>query len=177
MAAAMRQRVPFRFSEDGDSDGRVLDEQEQEQVIDRLRQQNEDSHTVYCMGLQVVIGISLLMYPVPFANALLLLQFLVHGNLIIYCLPPKNLPQRIVSNTWLLRSLSLPLPLSHPVSIILPMVAPVYATLLGRGRVDVLWWSATGLLTVIVALATKWMKDAEKDVEELEKLRYRARGA
>ena len=71
----------------------------------------------------------------------------------------------------------LPLPLSHPVSVVLPMVAPVYAIILGHGRVDVLWWSATGFLTAIIAVATKWMKDAEKDVEDMEKLRYRARGA
>lgn len=57
------------------------------------------------------------------------------------------------------------------------MVAPVYSLFLGRGRVDVLWWSSSGFLTAIVALTTKWINDAAKDVEELEKLRYRARGA
>lgn len=35
---------------------------EQEEVIDRLRKQNEDSNTMYYMGLQVIIGLSLLMY-------------------------------------------------------------------------------------------------------------------
>ncbi len=115
--------------------------------------------------------------PVPLAYGLLLLQFLVHVNLSIYCLPHKHHLRRIVANTRLPRSLSLPLPLSHPVSISLPLVAPVYAILLGRGRVDVLWWSVTGFLAAVVALATKWMMDAEKDVEEMEKLRYRARGA
>ncbi|KAM5533471.1 hypothetical protein V8D89_012909 [Ganoderma adspersum] len=200
MTTAIRQRVPFRFSEDGDSDGRVLDEQEQEEVIDRLRKQNEDSNTVYYTGLQVVIGLSLLIHsvfalsstrlsplaplfpnlpsePVPFANALLLLQFLVHANLVVYCLPPKHHLRLKISNTRLPRSWSLPLPLSHPLSIVLPMVAPVYSLFLGRGTVDVLWWSATGFLTAVIALTTKWMKDAAKDVEELEKLRYRARGA
>ncbi|PIL22517.1 hypothetical protein GSI_15206 [Ganoderma sinense ZZ0214-1] len=55
------------------------------------------------------------------------------------------------------------------------MVAPVYSISIGRERVDILWWSTTGFLTVVIALTTKWMKDAEKDVEELEKLRYRSR--
>ena len=115
--------------------------------------------------------------PVPFTNGLLLLQYLVHANLILYCLPPKHHMRQMIPNESLPRSLSLPLPLSHPVSIILPVIAPAYAVLLGRGRADVLWWSAAGILTAVVALATKWMRDAEKDVEELEKLRYTARGA
>ena len=35
---------------------------EQEEVIDRLRKQHEESNTIYCTGLQVVIGLSLVMY-------------------------------------------------------------------------------------------------------------------
>ncbi|PIL22516.1 hypothetical protein GSI_15205 [Ganoderma sinense ZZ0214-1] len=61
MTTAVRQRVPFRFSEDGNLEGRTLDEQEQEEVIDRLRKQNEDSDTIYYTGLQVLIGLSLVM--------------------------------------------------------------------------------------------------------------------
>ena len=34
---------------------------EQEEVIDRLRKQNEDSNSIYYTGLQVIIGLSLLM--------------------------------------------------------------------------------------------------------------------
>ena len=98
-------------------------------------------------------------------------------NLSIYSLPSTHHLRRIAWNTCLPRPLFLPLPLSHPVSVVLPMVAPVYAIMLGRGRVDIFWWSATGFLTAIIALVTKWMKDAEKGVDELEKLRYRARGA
>ncbi|TBU28630.1 hypothetical protein BD311DRAFT_722194 [Dichomitus squalens] len=200
MTPAVRQRVPFRFSEDDDLDGHVLDEQEQEEVLDRLRKQNQNSNAVYYTGLQFVVSLSLLIHavftfsstkisplaplfpdspskPVPFTNALLLLQYMVHGNLILYCLPRKHHMRQMIPNASLPRSFSLPLPLSHPAAIVLPLIAPAYATFLGRGIVDVLWWSAAGILSLVVGLATKWMRDAEKDVEELDKLRYTARGA
>ena len=35
---------------------------EQEELIGRLRQESETSNSIYYMGLQVVIGLSLLMY-------------------------------------------------------------------------------------------------------------------
>ena len=115
--------------------------------------------------------------PVPFATALTLLQILLHAHLCLYCLPPSHSYRKLALNTFLPPSLALPLPLSHPAAIILPLLGPCYTLVLGRGRADVLWWGMPGILTALVALVTKWMRDGERDLEELEKLRYTARGA
>ena len=71
----------------------------------------------------------------------------------------------------------LPLPLSHPATILLPSIGPLYAFFLGRSWADVLWWGMPGILTALVALVQKWSLDGQKDLDELEKLRYTARGA
>ena len=78
MTAAVRQRVPFRFSEDDGQDGPILDDQgtctrpmshstsfhvslEQEEVLHNLRRTDQRSNAVYYVGLRVVIGLSLMM--------------------------------------------------------------------------------------------------------------------
>ncbi|KAI0712144.1 hypothetical protein C8Q76DRAFT_622003 [Earliella scabrosa] len=191
MATAVRQRVPFRFSEDDEQDGHILDEQEQEELIGRLRQESETSNSIYYMGLQVVLGLSLLIHlvflfsssklspleallpssspsqPVPLATGLTFLNILIHLHLALFTLPPTALPPH----------LKLPLPLSHPITVTVPAVAPAYALVLGRGQADVIWRAIPGILTVLVALVLKWIRDADRDLTELEKLKYNARGA
>lgn len=115
--------------------------------------------------------------PVPFATAFSLFQILLHAHLSLYCLPQSHSYRKLALNTLIPPSLALPLPLSHPAAIILPLVGPCYALVLGRGRADILWWGMPGILTALVALVTKWMRDGERDLEVLEKLRYTARGA
>ena len=78
MTTAVRQRVPFRFSEDDGQDGPILDDQgtctrpmshstsfhvslEQEEVLHNLRRTDQRSNAVYYVGLRVVIGLSLMM--------------------------------------------------------------------------------------------------------------------
>ncbi|EIW59236.1 uncharacterized protein TRAVEDRAFT_122460 [Trametes versicolor FP-101664 SS1] len=197
----MRQRVPFRFSEDEDQEDHILDEQEQEAVIDRLRQTSASSNAIYLLGLQAAIGLSFLLHalyafrspkrspfavlfpdvpseaPVPLASLLVLLQTAIQCNLSLNVLPPNHWLRHAVQTNALPPSFRPPIPLSHPVTIILPLVAPVYALLLGQGWIDVLWWSTAGILTGIVAVALQWMKEAEAALAELEKLRYVARGA
>lgn len=115
--------------------------------------------------------------PVPLAGLLLLLQTVIQCNLSLNVLPPSHWLRHAVQTNALPPSFRPPIPLFHPVTVILPLVAPVYALLLGQGWVDVLWWSTAGILTGIVAVALKWMKEEEVALAELEKLRYVARGA
>ncbi|KAI0770278.1 hypothetical protein C8Q74DRAFT_1274495 [Fomes fomentarius] len=201
MATAVRQRVPFRFSEEDQLDGHVLDEQEQEEVLVRLRQESEGSNTVYRIGLQILYGLSLLVHlvflfsstkvsplvalfpgssseAIPFPTGFTVLQLLIHLNLSLVVLPQNhNIRQILFLHPDLPYSLALPLPLSHPIAITLPTLAPATALVLGRGRADILWWTVPGVLMGITALILKWIKDEEKDLQGLEKLRYTARGA
>lgn len=113
----------------------------------------------------------------PLASLLVLIQTLIQCNLSLNVLPPDHLLRHAIQTNALPPAFRPPIPLSHPVTIILPLVAPMYALLLGQGWVDVLWWSTAGILTGIVAIALKWMKEEETALAELEKLRYVARGA
>ncbi|KAI0822311.1 hypothetical protein BC628DRAFT_1412417 [Trametes gibbosa] len=199
--AAIRQRVPFRFSEGEEQEDRILDEQEQEAVIDRLREKSASSNVVYRGGLQTAIALSFFLHvlyilrspthsplavvfpeapsgpPIPLAPLFALLQVAVHCNLSLNVLPPTHRIRQIVHARSLPPSLRPPIPLSHPATLLAPAIAPVYALLLGQGRADVLWWITTGALTTIVFLAMKWMKEEEEEITGLEKLRYTARGA
>ncbi|KAI9058389.1 hypothetical protein FKP32DRAFT_1614849 [Trametes sanguinea] len=199
MTTAVRQRTPFRFSEDDEQDDHVLDEQEQEKVIDRLRQQSANSNAMYSLGLQTVVGLSLLLHiiymlcssgesplavlfhnaplrsPMPLASVFALLQILIHCNLSLNALPSNHRLRRAVQRYH--PSTQLPVRLSHPLSIIAPTLAPLYAFLMGQDWVDVLWWSTTGCLTLLVAAVLRWMREEEQAIAELEKLRYDARGA
>lgn len=116
--------------------------------------------------------------PMPLASLFALLQVAIHCNLGLNVLPPTNRIRQVLHRTTSLPpSLRLPIPLSHPPVFLAPVIAPVYALLLGQGRVDVLWWTATAILTQIVVLAMKWMREEEEEIAGLEDLRYTARGA
>ncbi|RDX53279.1 hypothetical protein OH76DRAFT_1399166 [Lentinus brumalis] len=198
--ATIRQRAPFQFSEDDDTDVHILDEEEQEEVIEDLRKKNDDSNAVYLMGLQAVLALSLLLQlvylfkpnkispfavllpgstsePLPLANGLTILQILIHINLSLNCLPPNHPYRKLVPRSTLPGSLSIPLPLLHPVALALPVIAPFLALALGRGLADLVWWAEPGILLAIVAVVKKWIADGEKDIMKLERLRYEARGA
>ncbi|KAI0354992.1 hypothetical protein OH77DRAFT_1404123 [Trametes cingulata] len=200
-AAAIRQRVPFRYSEDGEQEGHVLNEQEQEEVIERLRQESAGSNAAYLVGLQAVIGLSFLLHllyiarsphhsplavlfpdaqtgrPLPLSTVLALLQLAIHCNLGLNVLSPDHPIRQAIQTSNLPPSFRPPIPLSHPASLIAPAVAPLYALLLGQGWVEVLWWSITGILSGIVGVSLKWIQEEEAQIKELERLRYNARGA
>ncbi|KAI0720457.1 hypothetical protein C8T65DRAFT_735794 [Cerioporus squamosus] len=199
-SGTVRQRATFRFSEDDETDVHILDEEEQEEVIEDLRKQNDDSNAVYLMGLQAVLALSLLLQlvylfnprkispfavlfpsstsePLPLATGLTILQILIHANLSLNCLPRNHSYRTSPPPSTFPGSLAIPLPLSHPVPIALPVIAPLLALLLGRGFADLVWWAEPGVLCAIVAVVKKWIADGEKDIMKLERLRYMARGA
>ncbi|KAH9922805.1 uncharacterized protein BXZ73DRAFT_91529 [Epithele typhae] len=154
MATAVRHRIPFRFSEDDGQDGPILDEQEQEELIENLRKADESSNLIYHVGLEAVIGLSLVLSRKVSPLAVLLPDSPVLA--IITAHPPSSISSY---HPWF------------------AAVGPAYALLLGRGLVDVLWWGVPAVITGVVAPVTKWVQDGEKDLQELEKLRYTARGA
>lgn len=75
---SLRQRVPFKFSDDGTEDDHILDEQgmqcvpislgeitnlsiEQEELIEKLRQQSDAATRQYTALVQIVIALSCLL--------------------------------------------------------------------------------------------------------------------
>ncbi|KAI0335871.1 hypothetical protein GY45DRAFT_1239731 [Cubamyces sp. BRFM 1775] len=195
----IRQRVPFRFSEEGDQDNHILDEQEQEELIDRLRQASSSSNAIYLWGLQAVVGLSILLHgmylfrsprqspfavfspnappeaPIPFATFLAFLQTAILCNLSLNLLPQSH-PIRHALRTDAL-PFQLPLQSSHLVALLAPGVAPACALLLGQSWVDTLWWCTAGIVMALVAIVLRWMREEENEIAELENLRYTARGA
>ncbi|KAI8969621.1 hypothetical protein BD414DRAFT_428225 [Trametes punicea] len=198
---ALRRRIPFRVSEDEPQDTHILDEQEQEGVIDLLREESASSNAFYLVSLQAVVVLSLLLHvlyvtrfpkpspiailfqdttvgpPVPLATAMAWLQIAIHCNLGMNLLHTDHPLRSALQIDALRPSLRLPLPLSHPATVLSPVLAPTYALLLGQDWIDVLWWSTAGLLTLLITVILRWIKEEEEEITELEKLRYTARGA
>ena len=113
--------------------------------------------------------------PVPLATLVAFLQIAILCNLSLNLLPQSH-PLRHALRTDAL-PFQLPLPLSHLVALLSPVLAPAYALLLGQSWVDTLWWSTTGIVVALVAVILRWMKEEENEIAELEHLRYTARGA
>ncbi|KAL1745123.1 hypothetical protein HDZ31DRAFT_82186 [Schizophyllum fasciatum] len=117
----VRRRVPFHFAEDSEAieaEERVLDEQEQEEVIDKLSRENELTILRTTRAALCLVTLSLLLHlyfitsqdspllailpptahapPLPFATALSLFNFFSHFILLLrlqprYAVPPSLL--------------------------------------------------------------------------------------
>ncbi|PCH40055.1 hypothetical protein WOLCODRAFT_162055, partial [Wolfiporia cocos MD-104 SS10] len=116
---SLRQRIPFRFSGDDNTDDaddtRILDEQEQEEVIAHLRAQSHASAQRDARLVQAVLALSCLLHimflldqthtsplyvlltahtppatSIPLAAPLTLLHVLLHVLLFLRLLPPTH---------------------------------------------------------------------------------------
>ncbi|THH27033.1 hypothetical protein EUX98_g7148 [Antrodiella citrinella] len=58
LAMSVRQRVPFKFSEEAVEDGVILDEQEQEELIQDLKKQSDVQNSQYLLLIQTVLALS-----------------------------------------------------------------------------------------------------------------------
>ena len=55
--------------------------------------------------------------------------------------------------------------------------APLLSVYSGRAWQTTVWWCIPGFLTYVVYAVHGWIRKADEDVSELEKLKYRAPGA
>jgi len=190
---SIRQRVPFRFSNNEEEDDRILDEQEQEELVQHLKEKAVAASNHYLLGIQVVIGLSCALHlififkqpkesplyallpdhtpspTIPLPTLFALLQILLQLHLILHALPPAH---------PILGPMSfLPLSLSHPVTLAATAVAPTFTLLLRHDWPDVAWWALTGSMTLLVFYVKKWIRQSEESVRELNGMRYDARGA
>ncbi|KZT73715.1 hypothetical protein DAEQUDRAFT_807930 [Daedalea quercina L-15889] len=200
---SVRQRIPFRFSENEPEDDHVLDEQEQEELIESLRSQSDTATMQYMLLGQVVLALSALLHLIyilkgdkisplyailpshpppfaiiPFANFFAMLNIALHANLSLLLLPFYNpIRQSLSSLPPPLEACSLPLPILHPLIAGLTVLTPTLALLRQCSWPDVAWWCATLAMSWFVYSLRSWTDQSAEEIRELERLRYDARGA
>ncbi|KAG9097090.1 hypothetical protein FRC06_007977 [Ceratobasidium sp. 370] len=196
MTSTVRQRKAFAFSEDGEiieDESRVLDEQEQEEIIDELRQaakRSNDNMTMAITGM-LVLGIVSQLYflstmlrgsqltplsplldtileprpLIPFASILTILHIGILALDIISLLPALSNLQKSIPTDF-----SRYAPLTT-------CLAPALAILSGRDVAQLAWWCVPAEITALVWVSRGWMAGAAEDIMELEQLRYDSKGA
>ncbi|EED82316.1 predicted protein [Postia placenta Mad-698-R] len=191
---SLRQRVPFKFSDDGTEDDHILDEQEQEELIEKLRQQSDAATRQYTALVQIVIALSCLLHiiylikrdkesplyallsydspseAIPLSTLFATMHILLHLNLGLLLLPSAHSAIRFLSSLppSLGRFTPLPVPVPHAITLITPALAPVLALLLMREWPEIVWWSITGGLTWFVYNVRRWVIENEEEIRELE---------
>lgn len=111
---------------------------------------------------------------VPFPNFFALLNLCLHNNLTFQ----KELPSYMIPDSWLpLFQRYLPLPIFHPVNVVLTLMAPTLALIRGGSWPDVAWWCVTPAMSWLVWYIQRWDAQASAELSGLERLRYNAKGA
>lgn len=110
---------------------------------------------------------------VPLPNLFALLNIILHNNLAIQ----DHLPSWIPNSYLPLVKRCFPIPLLHPLTIGLTLLAPVLALLRGGSWPDVAWWCITPVMSWIVWYTQRWHAQVNEELAALERLRYDAKGA
>lgn len=192
---ALRKRVPFAFkSEDGQEDQVVLDEQEQAQLVEEIKDHNAASNEHNRIALQVMLALSALLHfiywfsdrrspllavfppsphdqasanaPVPFSGVLTYVAILTHINLSLLVHP-----RHVVIAGWAIR------PIGFTETFVWSAICPVVTIYTGKAWQTTAWWCISAIMTSVVYIVHMWIQKTDKDVTELEDLRYRAPGA
>ncbi|KIK18391.1 hypothetical protein PISMIDRAFT_674952 [Pisolithus microcarpus 441] len=191
---ALRKRVPFEFkSEDGQDVQVVLDEQEQAQLVEEIKDRNATSNDHNRIALQVMLALSTLLHfiywlsdrrsplfaifppsshdpasnaPVPFSGILTYIAILTHVNLSLLVHP-----RHVVIAGWAIR------PIGFTETFAWSAICPVVTIYTGKAWQTTAWWCISTIMTIIVYVVHMWVKKADRDVMELENLQYRAPGA
>ncbi|KAK0487656.1 hypothetical protein IW261DRAFT_632773 [Armillaria novae-zelandiae] len=155
---SLRQRItrPFR-DDDEDDDNHIPDQQEQEELINKLRTENAQSDVQAIRTIQIVVVLSaiahllLLFTPAP---ALTLLVLLIHVNLILHI---HHVAQ-----------------VSYPLTYALSLVAPTLCLFLGS---PVAWWCVTPVIIFVVQSIQDGIDRGTESIAALEAMKYHALGA
>ena len=110
---------------------------------------------------------------VPLPNLFALLNIVLHNNLAFQDHLPSWIPHSCLS----LAKRCFPIPLLHPLTIGLTLLAPILALLRGGSWPDVVWWCITPGMSWIVWYIHRWYVQMNEELLALERLRYDAKGA
>ncbi|PVF99467.1 hypothetical protein CPB86DRAFT_813849 [Serendipita vermifera] len=180
-SAQLRQRNPFKFLNDlpeidQDNSDRVLDEQEQEQVIETLERDSEAISRRYRqLGLSVILFSTLwqLLYlirvigPSDGVTSLFgLLHLFLQGHLLC---------QLLRISTVKIGDLSI---MSTPPFLFqsLLLAYPIISVMLHK-EVDVPFVLVPGFASLVTWICLEAIDTAKKEIKELEELKYDAKGA
>lgn len=98
--------------------------------------------------------------------SLAVVSILAHAyfSLILYPRLLEKYPRFItVTNVWLIACAL--------------MAVPILGLLMGLEWKTVIWWCCTPSLGVVVLLVKHWIDQGQRDIQELERLKYPAKGA
>ncbi|KAG9007141.1 hypothetical protein FRB94_014614 [Tulasnella sp. JGI-2019a] len=200
----LRQRAPFRLvGEDEavdnmnpeDDERHILDEQEQEKVIQDLRQMSQKSDWIYVQALRMIM-LNSIMLQVVFLSSLVTYR---HSRTIPTPLSPffSTVPRPLIPiasgftflaitlhilDAFLISSSSCLTPILVAGGFSIPraalyLLAPFLSVLTGRDLPQTIWWAFPAVVAGLVILMQRWTSDNTRSVEELEGLRYNAPGA
>lgn len=109
--------------------------------------------------------------PIIAARLFALLQILIHVNLMILLTPTFDSPlHRLVKETAFL-------PLPVPWALGIAVSAPVFSLSGGKSWQQTGWWSVTVIITSLVWVMLRSIDENKEGLENLEKLKYDAKGA
>ncbi|KAF9450584.1 hypothetical protein P691DRAFT_665001 [Macrolepiota fuliginosa MF-IS2] len=191
----LRRRTTFKFSEQDEGDDRILDEQEQDELIQNLRKQNEQSTNQQLIFVRILVLLSALLqfihlltptktnplfviFPnetqlspptIPFATGFTIISLLIHLNLAILFHPDDVRTHLQLTHN--------PRPLSYGLLYALSAVSPTLSIFLQLPWQITVWWLLTSIIVFVVQTVMDTVESGSQSVSELESMRYVARGA
>ncbi|KAK0243997.1 hypothetical protein EDD85DRAFT_806406 [Armillaria nabsnona] len=155
---SLRRRITRRFRDDDeDSDDYILDQQEQEELISKLRTENAQSDVQTVRAIQIVVVLSAIahiFFLFTTAPALTLLVLLIHVNLLLHV---HHVAQ-----------------VSYQLTYALSLVAPTLCLFLGS---PIAWWCVTPVVVFVVQSIQDGIDRGTESIAALEAMKYHALGA
>lgn len=130
------------------------------------------SHVIYLLNprkstpLSVFFSAPSKELPTYVSNLFAVIHLSLHLNLILLSWPAEDRP--------ILQDIQL---LSYQITIACVAVAPCLALIMGRSLDVITWWSVALVVGVAQYYAQRWMAQGTLSIEELEGMRYAAKGA
>ncbi|KLO12989.1 hypothetical protein SCHPADRAFT_828687 [Schizopora paradoxa] len=205
----MRKRNPFKSIDDGveQDDVRILDEQEQEEVIQELRRVNNASNNQFLIALRILVGISTFLRVLSFDSPQLILSLFltirthdspiilsrlfallhtgVHLNVLLHLFTNSNSSPGAAGISRQIRLDDVPswiadvpyLPLPFTWTFFLALLAPLTSIVSTRAWQQSAWWSTAFCLSLVSGRILAWISEGEESIRKLEGLQYNAKGA
>ncbi|KAG6890623.1 hypothetical protein C0995_006599 [Termitomyces sp. Mi166 len=192
---SVRKRALYKFANGNGSeeeDGHILYEEEQEELIQTLKEENQSSNYRFLTVLRGILIFSFILQifslfknpllaifpptisdntpeiplPIPFT----LLNMFLHFNLALLVFPTELRSLNIFSETRLH-------PLPYQLTYAIAAVPPTLSMFLRKSWQSTTWWGVTILIVSTVQMVMDSIHEGNESISELESMRYVSRGA